>query len=193
MPSPAVTIVVIVLVPTLSAIALDATPEVTVVPLTFTVAVASVVVGVTLIDDVAFGTLAVYAVVPLANVGAKVPVDSASAESVATLDAARVTVVVYVCVVVPSPAVTIVVIVFVPTVNAIAPDATPDVTVVPLTLTVAVASVVVGVTVIDDVAFGTLAVYAVVPLANVGDRVPVESASADSVAVLDAARVTVTV
>ncbi len=59
MPSPAVTSVVIVFVPTESAIAPDATPEATVVPLTFTVAVELFVVGVTVIDDVVFGTLAV--------------------------------------------------------------------------------------------------------------------------------------
>ena len=60
--------------------------------------------------------------------------------------------------VVPSCAVTIVVITLVPTVRAIDPLADPDATVVPFTFIVAVASVTVGVTMIDVVAFGTLAV-----------------------------------
>ena len=58
-PSCAVTTVVIVLVPTASGIAVLAVPDATVVPLTFTVAVESVTVGLTVIDAVAFGTLAV--------------------------------------------------------------------------------------------------------------------------------------
>ena len=60
--------------------------------------------------------------------------------------------------VVPSCAVTTVVIVLVPTEREIDPLATPDAMVVPLTLTVAAASVTVGVTVIEVVAFVTLAV-----------------------------------
>ena len=58
-PSCAVTTVVIALVPTLSVIAPLAVPDTTVVPLTFIVAVASVTVGVTVIEVVAFVTLAV--------------------------------------------------------------------------------------------------------------------------------------
>ena len=50
------------------------------------------------------------------------------------------------------------VIVLVPTEREIDPLATPDAMVVPLTLTVAAASVTVGVTVIEVVAFVTLAV-----------------------------------
>ena len=49
-------------------------------------------------------------------------------------------------------------IVLLPTESEIAPLATPDATAVPLTLIVAVASVTVGFTVIEVVAFGTLAV-----------------------------------
>ena len=70
----------------------------------------------------------------------------------------RVTVIVYVLLVAPSCAVTTVVITLVPTVRAIDPLATPDATVAPFTVTVAVASVTVGLSVIDVVAFGTLAV-----------------------------------
>jgi hypothetical protein len=64
----------------------------------------------------------------------------------------------YVPVVTPSCAVTIVVITFPPTLKAIGPDAVPDVTAVPLTVTVAAASLVVGVTVMLVVALLTLAV-----------------------------------
>ena len=66
--------------------------------------------------------------------------------------AARVTFTVYVFVVVPSCAVTTVVMVFEPWFKVITPDAEPDVTVVPLTITVAVGSLVVGVIVTDAVA-----------------------------------------
>jgi hypothetical protein len=58
-PSCAVTTVVIVLVPTFKAMLPDAEPEATVVPLTFIVAVGSVVVGVSCNVDVAKGTLSV--------------------------------------------------------------------------------------------------------------------------------------
>jgi hypothetical protein len=69
-----------------------------------------------------------------------------------------VTVTVYVLVVVPSCAVTIVVMVLFPTFNGIDADAVPEATVVPLTFTVATALLVVGVTVMLDVALLTLAV-----------------------------------
>jgi len=49
----------------------------------------------------------------------------------------------------PSCAVTIVVMVFGPALSGMAPEAEPEVTGAPLTVTVAVASLVVGVTVID--------------------------------------------
>ena len=48
--------------------------------------------------------------------------------------------------------------VFDPTLSAMAPDAAPDATATPFTVTVAVESVTVGDTVIDEVAFGTVAV-----------------------------------
>jgi hypothetical protein len=51
-----------------------------------------------------------------------------------------------------------VVIVLVPTASTIDPLAVPDAAAVPLTLIVAVVSVTVGVTVIEDVLLGTLAV-----------------------------------
>ena len=59
---------------------------------------------------------------------------------------------------VPSSAVTIVVIILLPTLNAMLPDALPLATVVPFTVTVALASDVVGVTVILLVALLTDAV-----------------------------------
>ena len=58
-PSCAVITVVTVLVPTARLIGALAAPDVTVTPLTFTVAVASAVVGVSEIEDDALGTLSV--------------------------------------------------------------------------------------------------------------------------------------
>jgi len=55
----------------------------------------------------------------------------------------------------PSCAVTIVVIVFGPPTRAMLPDAVPELTATPFTVTVAVASLVVGVTVTDEMAFTT--------------------------------------
>ena len=76
----------------------------------------------------------------------------------AEADGALLNVMVYVPVVTPSCAVTTVVITLVPTFSAIAPDGLPDTTVVPLTFTVAAASLVVGVTVMLVMALPTLAV-----------------------------------
>ena len=47
---------------------------------------------------------------------------------------------------------------FEPTAKVILPDAVPEVTAIPFTATVALGSCVIGVTVTDDVAFGTAAV-----------------------------------
>ena len=58
-------------------------------------------------------------------------------------------------VVVPSCAVTTIVIILLPTIKGMAADGVPEGTTTPLTLTVAVASLVVGVTVIDVVALLT--------------------------------------
>ncbi len=85
--------------------------------------------------------------VPLAKAGLSVPELIARFDNVATADGALVTVMVYVSVVLPSPAVTTVVIVFGPTAKGIAPEGVPEVTAMPLTFTVAVVSLVVGVTV----------------------------------------------
>ena len=65
---------------------------------------------------------------------------------------------VYVAVVVPSCAVIMVVMVLAPAVKAMEADELPVATVAPFTVIVAVGSAGVGNTVIDDVAFGTLAV-----------------------------------
>ena len=67
----------------------------------------------------------------------------------------RVIVSVYVLVVVPSWAVTTTVMAFEPILSAIALDALPDMTVVPLTLTVAFIWLTVGVTVMDETLFAT--------------------------------------
>ena len=71
-----------------------ATPEATVDPLTEIVAVLSVTVGLTVIEVVAFVTLAVKMVVPAENVGLKVPELKIKPESVQTDDGRRVTVIV---------------------------------------------------------------------------------------------------
>ena len=101
-PSCAVTTVVMVLVPVLSDIDWLAVPDVTAIPFTVTVAVASVSVGVILILLVVLITLSVYDVMPLLNEGLNVPLLIASPVSVATDEAARFTVRVYVCLVIPS-------------------------------------------------------------------------------------------
>ena len=73
------------------------------------------------------------------------------------VEAVRVTATVYV-IVVPSWAVTTVLIGLLPTARLIAPLAAPEVTAIPLTVTVAPAWAAVGVTVRVEVALGTLAV-----------------------------------
>ena len=84
-------------------------------------------------------------------------------------------------------------IVFEPTLKAIEPEALPLVIEVPFTVTVAVASDTVGVTVIELVALDTEAVYDVVPDAKVGLNVPELKARLARFALVLAARVTVTV
>ena len=96
-------------------------------------------------------------------------------------------------VVVPSCAVTTMVTVLLPTLSEIDPEAEPEVTAVPLTVIVAFAWVRVGVTVIEVTELATVDVYEAVAEAKDGERVAVVSESADSVATVDAARVTVTV
>jgi hypothetical protein len=61
------------LLPAVMVWAADALPEVTVTPATFTVASASVVVGVTVTEGTPFATLAVYVVVADANDGDRAP------------------------------------------------------------------------------------------------------------------------
>lgn len=98
-----------------------------------------------------------YPVVPLTNTGNIAPLLTVKLDNVALDDTALVTVTVYVLLVLFC-AVTLAVIVLGPTTNGMLPDAVPDVTAVPFTVTVAVASLVVGVTVIDVTVFATLAV-----------------------------------
>jgi hypothetical protein len=71
-----------------------------------------------------------------------------------------------------SCAVTTTAIAVVPTLILCAEDALPDVTALPPTVTVARASLVVGVTFTDGTPFATLAVYVMVAAANAGDSVP---------------------
>ena len=92
--------------------------------------------------------------------------------------------------VVPSCAVTTVVMAFGPTFNIIGPDAVPDVTVVPFTVTVDVFTVVVGVMVIVETVLATLSVYAVVVAENAGDKGPGVGFSASRFASVDLATVT---
>ena len=73
---------------------------------------------------------------------------------------------------VPFCAVTTVVIVLLPPSKGRLADAVPEVTAVPLTVTVAVGSVVVGVIVTEVTELPKGSVYEVVPAANAGDRVP---------------------
>ena len=88
------------------------------------------------------------------------------------VSAALVTVMVYVSVVVPSWAVTTTGMTLEPTLRLIEPDGEPEVTGVPLTVTVAFAWFTVGVTVRLATPFRTLSVYEVVPEAKVGESVP---------------------
>ena len=66
-----------------------------------------------------------------------------------------------------------------------APEAVPEITAVPFTVTVACDSLTVGVTVILEVALLTEAEYAIVALEKVGDSVPLEVVNADKVASVD--------
>jgi hypothetical protein len=161
--------------PAVSDIAPDAACEATVTVCTVTVAPVEVTVGVTVTDATLLGTVEVYDVVPAANAGDSEPALSTKVVSVLTVftAAALSTVTVYVFVVVVSCAVTTTAIAaLLPAVMACADDALPDVTALPPTVTVARASVVVGVTFTDGTPFATLAVYVMVAAANAGDSVP---------------------
>jgi hypothetical protein len=85
--------------------------------------------------------------------------------------------------VVPFSAVTIMLILVVdPAVSEIAPDADPEATETPFTVTVDVESVTVGVTVIDDVALDSPeTVYELVPERNEGLNVPEDTVRFDNV------------
>lgn len=95
LPSCAVTKTEMLFSPTLSDIDPEAEPEVTLTPPIEIVALESLRVGVTVMDDVALETIAVQLVVPDEKVGAKVPVDNVSAVKEESLEPARVTVSVY--------------------------------------------------------------------------------------------------
>jgi hypothetical protein len=73
------------------------------------------------------------------------------------------------------------------------PLALPDATAVPLTVTVALAWLTVGVTVIEDTASETVCVYVVVPLEKAGVSAPLENVSPDKSACVEAAAPRVTV
>jgi hypothetical protein len=106
--------------------------------------------------------------------GETVPELSKTPERVASavFELALVTTRVYVEVVVPSPAVTTTSTVLEPGFIVKADDAAPETTVCPATCTEAPASDKKGVIVKDAMLFTTVAVYVVVPGANVGDKAP---------------------
>ncbi len=89
--------------------------------------------------------------------GLSVPLLRARVDSIATLET-RVTSTIYVDVVIPSSAVPTNVMILFPTLSGILALGEPEVTSEPLTRTVANAWVVVGITVMADVVFDTLAV-----------------------------------
>ena len=95
---------------------------------------------------------------PVLKAGDKAPRLTVNEDKLALLGAARVTVMVYVLVVEPSCAVTIVVMALAPMLKVIAPEGLPEVTVVLFTVTVAVGSAVVGVTITEVMAFPTASV-----------------------------------
>ena len=96
--------------------------------------------------------------------------------------------------VVPSWAVTTVLItVLAPSASAIGPEAVPEATAVPFTVTVDVLTAVVGVTVIVATVLATLSVYAVVVDEKTGDKVPVPGLRSDRLSLVDGAFVTVSV
>jgi hypothetical protein len=166
---------IVVADPAVSDTAPEAACEATVTVCTVTVAPAEVTVGVTVTDATLLGTAEVYDVVPAAKPGDSEPALSTKVVSVLTVFTALalLTVTVYVLVVVVSCAVTTTAIAaLLPAVMACAEDALPDVTALPPTVTVAAASVVVGVSVTDGTPFATLAEYVTVLAANDGDSVP---------------------
>jgi hypothetical protein len=150
----------------------DAAPEATATVCTVTVAPVEVTVGVTVTDVTLFGTVEVYDVVPAAKATFREPSLSTSALSVLTVlsAVALFTVTVYILLVRPSCAVTTIAIAVLPMLRLCGPEALPEVTEVPPTETVAPASVVVGVTVMAETAFATLAVYDKLPDARDGTR-----------------------
>src|SRR6202000_2862099 len=103
-------------------------------------------------------------------------------ETTSTADFRRCTVRVYVFVVVPSEAVTTTVIVVLPTANGMAAEALPEATVVPFTLMVAALLFAVGVIVMLETGFCTVAVELIVPDAKAGVSVPLLVVKLDSVA-----------
>lgn len=167
---------IVVAAPALSEMLAEADPDATVAVCTVTVAPVEVTVGVAVTDTTLFGTVEVYEVVPGAKAGDREPALSTKVVSVLTVftAVALLTVTVYVFVVVVSCALTTTAIAVPapPADTTCADDALPDATALPPTDTVAVASLVTGVRVIDDTAFATLVVYVIVPAANAGDSVP---------------------
>ena len=75
--SAAVTATVMVVLPTVKGIDVDAVPDITVVPFMLMVAFGSVAVGVTVRLPVLLATKPVYALVPVANTGLRAPLLSA--------------------------------------------------------------------------------------------------------------------
>ncbi|MNS66600.1 hypothetical protein D3C72_998210 [compost metagenome] len=158
-PSCAVTSTVITVEPTGKVMEDEAAPLATTVPSTFTVAVLSCTVGVTLRELTELPTFKEYSCVPDETTGDTDPCEVVKLLNRALADAAsRVTVTWYDLIVVPSCAVTSTVIGLAPTESAMVPEAVPLGTLALLTLTVACDSFTVGVTVRLVVVYGTSAV-----------------------------------
>src|SRR5207248_1383593 len=133
-----------------------AVPEATVIPLTFTVALAWAAVGVTVMVVVVFATLrSEERRVGEEGGGRGAALGINDARSALAL-VARVTACVYVLLVESSRVVIPSLMTFGPTARFIAPLAAPEATVAPLTFTVALAWATVGVTVMVVVVFATL-------------------------------------
>ena len=194
MASWAVTTMGMLLAPVEIETAADAEPLVVATPFTFSEPLVSLNVPVKVIEVVLLGTVIEYAVVPELNVGETAPLLVVNAlKDDVVLAAARVTVSTYVFCVVPSSAVTTTLIVVVVPLIVTAPEAEPEVTVVPFTVTDAYGSSTVGVTVTDVVVYETLAEYAVVLFVKLGEIVPAEVLNAERFELFEGQRVTVIV
>ena len=146
-PSWPVITVVMVLAPTAKGMLAEAVPETTALPFTIIGAVTSFAVGITCTEVWLFGTAAVKFRYPAPVVLNKVVTGLRLTEaSSALVDGALFTVIIIVLAVTPSWAVITVVMVLAPTDNGILAEAVPELTALPFTIMLAVASFAVGIT-----------------------------------------------